>query len=76
MVPSENDGTTMVPETLRGRRLLEYLSNNRGPHTLKSPFGDTWEVEFEGPQARWIIGGHLEVDLSWTEIGDTSRLAV
>lgn len=63
------DGETLVPETIRGRNLVEYLAANHGPHTLKNPFGESWEVDFDNPKFKWLHGGHLQVDLSWVETG-------
>jgi hypothetical protein len=58
-----------IDYTIVGRRLLDYLIENAGPHILKSPFGDVWEVEFQGPTYRFASGGHLEVELAWIETG-------
>lgn len=73
LVPSFEDPQVLVEETVLGRRLVDYLTNNKGPHTLKSPFGDVWDVDFEGPKFKWITGGHLQVSLSWVETGQTGR---
>jgi hypothetical protein len=58
-----------IDYTIVGRRLLDYLLESAGPHILKSPFGDVWEVEFQGPNYRFASGGHLEVEMSWIETG-------
>jgi hypothetical protein len=58
-----------VDYTLVGKRLLDYVLENAGPHILKSPFGDVWEVEFQGPSYRPATGGHLEVEMAWIETG-------
>jgi hypothetical protein len=69
-----SDPQVFYEETILGRRLVDYLTFNKGPHILKSPFGDVWDVEFAGPSYKWIKGGHLEVTLSWIETGTlTSR---
>ena len=47
---------------------IDYLKNNAGPHLLKSPFGDVWNVEFSGPSKTYEGGGHLSVTLTWTEV--------
>lgn len=47
---------------------LRYITHNRGPHTLRSPFGDVWLVEFGGPEKSYQPVGHLEVQLTWTEV--------
>jgi hypothetical protein len=76
LVQSEVDEQVYYNYTVIGRRLLDYITDNKGPHILKSPFGDVWDVEFSGPSYRWIKGGHLEVDLEWIETGSTSRVSV
>lgn len=70
LVVSETDSQVFYDETVIGRRLLNYITNNKGPHILKSPFGDVWDVEFEGPEYQWMQGGNLTVQLAWTETGD------
>lgn len=73
MVPSPTDPQVFYPETVLGRRLVDYLTFHAGPHILKSPFGDVWDVEFASPEYKWMQGGHLQVDLSWIETGNTSQ---
>lgn len=50
------------------RTHFELLNQLRGPHILKSPFGDIWFVEFDAPSFRYRPGGHLEVKIGWVEI--------
>ena len=76
LVQSDVDEQVYYDYTIVGRRLLDYITDNKGPHILKSPFGDVWEVEFSGPSYRWQKGGHLEVDLEWIETGPTSAVSV
>ncbi len=76
LVQSETDEQVFYDYTIKGRRLLDYLTSHKGPHILKSPFGDVWDVEFSGPTYRWKQGGHLEVDLEWIETGETSVVSV
>lgn len=47
---------------------LKQLRIHRGPHILKSPFGDVWQVEFDGPGFRYQPAGHMEVTIGWVEI--------
>lgn len=47
---------------------LDFLSTNQGPHILKSPFGDTWRVEFDSPDYKYTGGGHLGVTMGWVEV--------
>jgi NAD(P)-dependent dehydrogenase (short-subunit alcohol dehydrogenase family) len=75
-VEAPDDYQEVVNETVLGRRLLDYLTNNAGPHILKSPFGDVWEVQFEGPKYKWLAGGHLQVDLRWIETGHVDTLGL
>lgn len=67
-----SDPQVLYDETILGRRLIDYLTFNKGPHILKSPFGDVWDVDFAGPEYKWIKGGHLQVTLSWIETGTTT----
>lgn len=47
---------------------IEYITENRGPHILRSPFGDVWLVEFSGADRTDLPGGHLEISLVWTTV--------
>lgn len=76
LVQSDTDIQVYYNNTIIARRLLDYITNNKGPHILKSPFGDVWDVEFSGPTYRWQQAGHLEVDLEWVETGDTSSTSI
>lgn len=73
LVASATDRQIFYEETVLGRRLIDYLTFHAGPHILKSPFGDVWDVEFASPQYKWVQGGNLQVDLSWVETGQTSQ---
>lgn len=66
------DTQLLITDTYRGKRLVDYLTRNPGPHTLKSPFGDVWDVQFATPQYGWLPTGHLSVTLEWIETGTTS----
>jgi hypothetical protein len=55
-------------ERVDAQTKLSYLTDNRGPHILKSPFGDVWYVEFAGPAKKYQGGGALQVDISWIEV--------
>jgi hypothetical protein len=47
---------------------IKYLTDFRGPHILKSPFGDVWIVEFSAPSKRYKQVGAFGVRLQWTEV--------
>ncbi len=47
---------------------IAFMKNNAGPHVLKSPFGDSWEVQFSAPNKDYQMGGHIKISISWTEI--------
>lgn len=47
---------------------IRYITHNRGPHTLRSPFGDVWLVEFGGAEKQYQQVGHLNLSLQWTEV--------
>lgn len=47
---------------------IGYITENRGPHILRSPFGDVWLVEFSGADRTDLPGGHLKIALAWTEV--------
>lgn len=55
-------------EVATAKTQLAYIKSNRGPHILKSPFGDVWEVEFSGPDRDYQAAGHMQVTLAWTEV--------
>ena len=72
-IEAPEDEQVIINETWQGRRIIDYLTHNAGPHILKSPFGDVWDVQFASPQYTWLPTGHLEVVLEWVETGNTSR---
>ncbi len=47
---------------------IAYIKSNAGPHILKSPFGDVWNVEFSGPNKDYEAGGHFNASINWTEV--------
>lgn len=61
-----------VNHTQIGRDLINYVTFNRGPHIIKSPFGDVWEAQFTSPEYRWLPTGALEITLGYVETGQTS----
>ena len=67
-----NEGTLEMTFTKDERddakRRLEYLAETAGPHILKSPFGDVWQVEFAGPVYKYTGAGHMTVTLAWIEV--------
>lgn len=67
------DEQVIVTDTFLGKRIVDYITRNPGPHILKSPFGDVWDVQFATPQYQWMPTGHLSVTLEWIETGNTSE---
>jgi hypothetical protein len=67
---AEGTMTCKWDESQRDAAVLQvmYIKSNQGPHILKSPFGDVWQVEFNGPSKDYELGGHLNVALTWTEV--------
>lgn len=55
-------------DRVAARVYLDFLANSAGPHLLKSPFGDVWRVEFDSPDYRYSVGGHLAVEIGWLEV--------
>jgi hypothetical protein len=47
---------------------FEELKAIKGPHIVKSAFGDVWIVELDAPGYKYLAGGHLEVTFGWVEI--------
>lgn len=62
------DMTFTKDEREDAKRRLGYLADNAGPHILKSPFGDVWQVEFSGPQFKYNGAGHMSVTIAWVEV--------
>jgi hypothetical protein len=58
----------LADEVATAKVNLAYITDNKGPHILKSPFGDLWLVEFSGPQGKYAGGGHLGVTLTYVEV--------
>ena len=75
-VPSPGNNQKIYNETIIGRRLVEYLTRNKGPHILKSPFGDVWDVQFEAPSMQWMPGGILQTDMQWVETSTNGEAAI
>lgn len=72
VIAPEDEQLVMV-DTYRGKRIVDYLTRNPGPHIVKSPFGDVWDSQFATPEYRWLPTGHLSVSLQWIETGTTSE---
>lgn len=47
---------------------FESLKTFKGPHLLKSAFGDVWSVELDAPGYKYLAAGHLDVSFGWVEI--------
>lgn len=60
-------------QTVVGREEIEYLLYYAGPHILKNPFGDVYDVTFGSPDFEYVGGGHLNVTLTWIEVGATNN---
>lgn len=60
-------------ETRVAREQVEYLLYYAGPHILKSPFGDVFDVTFGSPDFQFLGGGALTVTLNYIEVGATSN---
>jgi hypothetical protein len=71
-----SDEQVLYNETVIGRRLVDYITFNPGPHILKSPFGDVWDVQFMTPEYKWMAVGNLSVVLNWIETGTTSQVSI
>lgn len=56
-----------------GREQIEYLLYYAGPHILKNPFGNVYDVTFGSPDFEYVGGGHLNATLTWTEVGATNN---
>jgi hypothetical protein len=50
------------------KQYVSYLTNDHGPHLLKSPFGDVWEAAFAAPTKRYRQAGAYGVRLEWIEV--------
>jgi hypothetical protein len=55
-------------ERSTGLTQIDYITENRGPHVLRSPFGDVWLVEFGGTDREDMPAGHVKITLPWTEV--------
>ncbi len=66
----EGQFTSLFDTSLVAAARLHFMliNDNKGPHILKSPFGDVWMVEFDAPSFRYRPGGHLEIKIGWVEI--------
>lgn len=70
--PLPQDEQEYVNHTEIGRSLIEYLTFDAGPHIIKSPFGDVWDVQILTPEYKWLPTGHLETTFKYVETGKTS----
>ena len=70
--PQPGDAQEKLNHTQIGRDLIDYITYHRGPHIVKSPFGDVWDVQFLDPEYRWLPAGDLQIDLRYIETGTTS----
>ncbi len=60
-------------ESFDARAQIEYLLYYAGPHILKNPFGDVYDVTFGSPDFQYNGGGSLSVTLTWIETGATNN---
>jgi hypothetical protein len=72
-VEDPQDSQSTISNTLLARRLVDYLTRKAGPHILKTPFGDVWDIQISDPEYTFQPVGHLEVSFNWIETGNTSR---
>lgn len=47
---------------------FEQLKSIKGPHLVKSAFGDVWSAELDAPGYKYLAGGHIEITFGWVEI--------
>jgi hypothetical protein len=59
-------------EASLAKEQIEYLLQEPGPHILKSPFGDVWDVTFSSPDFNYAPVGHMPVTLEWIETGHST----
>jgi hypothetical protein len=59
-------------EASLAKEQIEYLLYEPGPHILKSPFGDVWDVTFSSPDFNYAPVGHMPVTLEWIETGHST----
>ena len=71
--PLPKDEQEYVNHTQIGRSLIEYMTFDAGPHIIKSPFGDVWDVQILTPEYKWLPSGHLETTIKYVETGQTSQ---
>lgn len=55
-------------ERAEARQRLRFMTDEAGPHLLKSPFGETWLVEFDAPSYKYKSVGHLTASVGWVEV--------
>lgn len=60
-------------EAQLAKEQVEYLLYYAGPHILKNPFGDVFDVTFGSPDYSYGGGGILSATLTWTEVGATNN---
>ncbi len=60
-------------ETMDARHQIEYLLFYAGPHILKTPFGDVYDVTFGSPDYKYLGGGNMNATLTWIETGATNN---
>ena len=52
---------------------INYIIYNAGPHILKNPFGDVYEVTFGTVDGQYSVGGLHNVTLVWIETGSKTN---
>lgn len=60
-------------EVTDAKEEIEYLLFYAGPHILKTPFGDVYDVTFGSPDYKYLGGGNMNVTLTWIETGATNN---
>jgi hypothetical protein len=65
---------TWLPEEKRiAEAQIDYLLSNAGPHTLKNPFGDVYDVTFGTPDGSYQGAGVQNMTLTWIEVGNRTH---
>lgn len=67
------DVTFFEEESAIARQRIEYLLYYAGPHILKNPFGDVFDVTFGSPDYQYLPAGNMEATLTWIETGATNN---
>lgn len=67
------DITWTPEEKFTAEAQVDYLLYDAGPHILKNPFGDVYEVTFGTPDGKYGPVGVQDMTLTWIEVGDNTH---